>query len=46
MSKLEEFEKQLREVEDQIYQLEDLREQLYFRIDEEREKELDAMWHL
>lgn len=43
MSKLEEFEKQLREVEDQIYQLEDLREQLYFRIDEEREKELDAM---
>jgi flagellar biosynthesis chaperone FliJ len=37
MSKLQEFRKQLNEVDQQILELEDLRESLYERIDEELE---------
>jgi hypothetical protein len=37
MSKLEEFKSQLKEVDHQIEELEDLREYILFRIDEEGE---------
>ncbi|MBL4951087.1 hypothetical protein JK635_02380 [Neobacillus sp. YIM B02564] len=43
MSKIAEFEHQLAEVETKIYELKELRNDLYTRIDEEREKENEEL---